>query len=145
MVLQKVLIAVATLLVFAGVGPLIATIILAALTAATLGGGADGEAATWLSAITFVVSFVSPFAYVLALTPALALGAFFAVIDFGEERANFVLAIVAGAVTAVVWLWSFFGGMAAAPPQYFEWNVVIASVCATVACWLLSRWLADYL
>lgn len=143
MVLENVLRGVSTVLVFSLFGPLIAAVILSVLTAATLGAGPNEDAATWSSAIAFVVSFVSPFAFLLALMPAIAVGAFFAVMDFWEERSNIALAFFVGAVTAVVWLWSFFGKMPAGSPLYFQLNVVFASVGATVACWLMARSIAD--
>ena len=83
--------------------------------------------------------------YLFALMIAVTVGGFFAVLDYGQERSNIVLAMIAGAAIPAVSIWM---GLPNRPSLLlltgaYHWKLFAASVGATVACWLIARSVND--
>ena len=128
--------ALATLLLFAVLGPLVGGVIVGFRDILTvIAAGRDLG-----TILYFLVAFGSvgvPAAYAMGLVPAAIVGLFFAALDYGRVRSDAWLAVVIGALGGMLWPTPW-GEPASTLSSPLEVQLFIASIVSTLVCWFLS-------
>ncbi|MGE0846939.1 MAG: hypothetical protein AB7L41_11785 [Flavobacteriaceae bacterium] len=124
----------ATLAVFALVGPLVGGLITLA--------GLAGQISGWTSSdtpMTFMAMAIYGLwaAYPLGIVPALIAGAAIAAKRLNGGEAGFPVALATGAVTGLVWTYGFMDAGRLDPP-WLSVVFVVAAIGATLACWAIT-------